>query len=63
MQGNANDVNIQGASTTLSKESEIDLPCIGAAVVNKCFDDDFEINIDADKLPSVQGTETFTSRM
>ena len=61
VQGDANDVNLQGASTqTVTSGSYFEIHAAVTAV-NECFDvDGCEINIDD---PSAQTTESFTARL
>ena len=59
-QGDANDVDLQGASTqTVTSGSDFEIHTAVNAV-NECFDIDCEINIED---PSAQRTESFTARL
>lgn len=61
VQGDANDVNLQGASApTVTSGSDFEIHTATTAV-NECFDIDCEINIQDD--PSAQRTESFTASL
>ena len=60
VQGDANDVNLQGASSqTVTSGSEFEIHTAVTAV-NECFDIDCEIDTDD---PSAQRKESFTARL
>ena len=60
VQGDTNDVNLQGASTqAVTSGSDFEIHNAVTAV-NECFDIDCEINIDD---PSAQRTESLTTKM
>ena len=60
VQGDANDVDLQGASTqTVTSGSDFEIHSAVTAV-NECFDIESEINMDG---PPAQRTESFTASL